>query len=148
MMIDIERNQDIGVLIKFINDRLDALANKHLKQFDLTLSQVRVIAYLHSQHGQVSSQKDIQRHLKVAHPTVVGLLNRLESKGFIVCERDANDRRMKNISLTPKEAQVRAYMERSKNEMERQMMRGLDEAKVAQLRRLLATVYKNIENSS
>ena len=139
--------EDIGVLIKLIHDRLDAFANKHLKQFDLTLSQVRVLDFLRSRQGQVSSQKDIQDHLMVSHPTVVGLLSRLEGKGFIACETDARDRRMKNVSLTAKEATVNEFMEHSKDEMERRLMAGLSEAEVALLRRLLSVVYRNVQGT-
>lgn len=139
--------QDVGVLIKLIHDRLEVLANKHLKQFDLTLSQIRVLGFLRDRQGGVSSQKDIQAYLKVSHPTVVGLLNRLESKGFVVCEIDANDRRMKNVSLSQKEARIGAYMEASKDEMERMLMKGLDGTEIALLRRLLRVVYRNIEEA-
>ena len=62
---------DVGYLIKRINDKLAARADAELKQFNLTMSQCRVFLYLSSRDGQ-ATQKEIETFLDVAHPTGLG----------------------------------------------------------------------------
>lgn len=50
---------DVGYLIKRINDKLAARADAELKQFNLTMSQCRVFLYLSSRGGQ-ATQKEIE----------------------------------------------------------------------------------------
>ena len=64
---------DVGYLIKRINDKLAVRADAELKQYHLTMSQGRVFLYLSSRGGQ-ATQKEIETFLGVAHPTVVGIV--------------------------------------------------------------------------
>ena len=75
---------DVGYLIKRINDKLAVRADAELKQFNLTMSQCRVFLYLSSRGGQ-ATQKEIETFLDVAHPTVVGLVSRMEQNGYVTC---------------------------------------------------------------
>ena len=75
---------DVGYLIKRINDKLAVRADAELKQYHLTMSQGRVFLYLSSRGGQ-ATQKEIETFLGVAHPTVVGLVSRMEQSGYVTC---------------------------------------------------------------
>ena len=68
--------KDIGYYIKRINDKLKAGFDAYLCDVDLTSSQARVIEYVYWNGGMVT-QKEIEVFLDVAHPTVVGIVNRL-----------------------------------------------------------------------
>ena len=70
-------NDDIGHLIKIVDEQLKKRFDKDLQKFDLTLSQMRVLWFLKSKGGR-TSQKDIEDFLQVSHPTVVGLISRLK----------------------------------------------------------------------
>ncbi|UKI15126.1 MAG: hypothetical protein L6V85_04040 [Clostridiales bacterium] len=50
--------------------------------------------------GGKSMQKDVETYLEVSHPTVVGLLSGLESRGLVSCVFDSDDKRMKSVYLT------------------------------------------------
>ena len=65
--------KDVGYLIKYINDKLKVKADAELKQYNLTLTQSRVFAFLNSCGGQ-ATQKEIEVFLEVSHPTVVGIV--------------------------------------------------------------------------
>ena len=67
------QNDDIGFLIKIIAECFDKMANQNLKQFDLTLSQGRILKYMSERIGEKTSQKDIEDYFDVTHPTVIGI---------------------------------------------------------------------------
>ncbi len=89
---------DVGYLIKSINDKLKVRADAELKQYHLTMSQSRVLVYLRSRGGQ-ATQKEIETFLDVAHPTVVGLVSRMEQNGYVTCW-PCEDGRNKYVKLT------------------------------------------------
>ncbi len=138
------KKSDIGCLIKLISDRMRTLGDADLKQYDLTFSQVRILSYLH-RYGPEATQKDIESYLDVAHPTVVGLVSRLEKNGFVECHTDARDRRNKMVRLTPKADEIKSKVDEKKKQNEQQMAKGLSGEELEELVRLLKQVYSNIE---
>lgn len=139
-------NDDIGFLIKRISDCIQKTANQHLKQFDLTLSQARILLYLRGRKGIKTSQKDIEDDFQVTHPTVIGILNRLEGKGFVKSEIDSEDKRVKNIYLTEKVTAVYSAMDDFEKTTEERLLQGLTNGRIQELRLLLKSVYKNIQD--
>jgi DNA-binding MarR family transcriptional regulator len=53
-----------------------------------------------------STASEIAKQVELSPSTVVGILDRLERAGLISRERDANDRRIVNVWLTPDGAQL------------------------------------------
>ena len=140
-------SDDIGLLIKIITECIDRIANQNLKQFDLTLSQGRILLYLRERIGIKTSQKDIEDYFDVTHPTVIGILDRLESKGFIGSEFDSEDRRVKNVHLIPeKEISVYYAMDDFKKTLEQKLLRGLTDVQIKELQSLLKLILNNLQN--
>lgn len=74
----------------------------------LTAAQVRVmrdIAELEQRGVPEINQKDLEKRAHVTHPTMTGLLHRLESKGFVRTMPSPTDRRYKKIVSTEKARQ-------------------------------------------
>lgn len=136
---------DVGLLIKGIHEQLEKRANLMLRQFDLTLTQTRVLFYLHDHQGEKTTPKDIEDYFGVTHPTVVGLLQRLEGKGFIVSEPDEGDRRCRVVRLAADGPLDRVLCKMPPESMEPMLTRGLTPAEIAQLRRSLEIVYQNVQ---
>ena len=61
--------------------------DQQFQEMELTAMQSYVLRYLHDRAGEVVYPKDIEQRFHLTHPTVSGLLARLEVKGFIVCAR-------------------------------------------------------------
>ena len=74
----------IGCLLKMITDKIKIQADANLAQHDLTLTQSRVLGYL-ARNGGTATQKEIEGFLQVSHPTVAGVIGRMEQKGFVSC---------------------------------------------------------------
>lgn len=67
---------------------------------DITLPQLVALQAVVAEEGL--STRDIAQRVHVSSSTLVGVIDRLESKGFIVRQRDANDRRLIHIVPTEK----------------------------------------------
>lgn len=133
----------IGYLIKGINDKLKVRADVDLKEFDLTLTQSRVMGFLTDNGGQ-ATQKEIEVFLGVTHPTVVGVVSRMEQKGFVVSWLDEKDKRNKNVKLTDKANAVGAGMDRQVEAMETMLVASLSAEEVEQLKDMLWVMYNNL----
>ena len=84
-----EEDLDVGFLLKRISTAIVRNADQGFKP--ITLSQMRVMMYIAHQQGHACCQKDIEARFGVAHPTVVGLLKRLEAKGLVVTSMSEKD---------------------------------------------------------
>ena len=138
------RKRDIGYLIKNINDKLKAKADADLKHYNLTLAQSRVLTFLHFNGGQ-ATQKEIEVFLDVSHPTVVGIVSRMEQNGHVISWIDENDKRNKIVKLTEAAEALSMDMEHDISENERKMLASVSAEDIEQLRELLLAVYKNLE---
>ena len=72
-----------------------ALASK-----GLTMSQLTVLHVLYNTADNEMTLKELEKHLQVAQSTVVGIINRLQQKGFIESYSSAEDKRVKIVSMT------------------------------------------------
>lgn len=133
---------DVGYLIKRINDKLAARADAELKQFNLTMSQCRVFLYLSSRGGQ-ATQKEIETFLDVAHPTVVGLVSRMEQNGYVTCW-PCEDGRNKYVKLTPQAEAIDKDMQENMHANEEMLLAPLSPEEREQLRDLLLTVAEHL----
>ena len=133
---------DVGYLIKSINDKLKVRADTELKKYHLTMSQSRVLVYLRSQGGQ-ATQKEIETFLDVAHPTVVGLVSRMEQNGYVTCW-PCEDGRNKYVKLTPQAEAIDKDMQRNQLENEERLLAPLSPEDRERLRDLLLTVAEHL----
>lgn len=134
----------LGFQFKQIHDALESHLNRNLKKQNLTMSQMNVLWFLFEHRNEIITQKDIEKFLSLKHPTVVGIIKRMECKGFIESTTNAEDRRYRNITLTDKAFEVKQDMEKSRNIMEARLAYGLTEDQIDMLNILLGKVYKNI----
>ena len=97
-----DRKNQIGYLIKKLHIQTECTMAHAVKEMGLTPSQTMAIGYLRHHTDQEISPIDLSRHFDISHPTVVGILKRLEEKNYITLERSKTDSRKKIIVLTDK----------------------------------------------
>ena len=136
--------KDIGYLIKNINDKLKVKADADLKHSNLTLAQSRVLAFLDRRGGQ-ATQKEIEVYLEVSHPTVVGIISRMEQNGHLKCWVDETDKRNKIVALTEQAKALGKEMEQQILSNEKKLLASLSEADNKKLKQMLLTMYNNLE---
>ena len=138
------REINVGNLIKIISDKLRMRADADMVEHNLTLSQCRVHAYL-NRHGGEATQKEIEVYMEVSHPTVVGIISRMEKAGHVVTCTDENDKRNKIVRLSEESRAMGYEIEKTIHAREQAMLDGLSETEVSELRRMLEVVYQNLD---
>lgn len=136
---------DIGFLLKVIQENTERHANQIFKPVDLTSSQVRVLKFLRDRGETPVSQKEIEEYLHVSHPTVVGIVQRLEHKGFVRTDFSGQDKRQKYVYRTEREEELFRQMSSSQGELESLLTKDMSEEQIRELRELLKIVYDNVK---
>ena len=143
-------DNDISLLIKKISEDINKKCNNDLKAWGITLSQVRILGYVkfRQEDGLLTSQKDIENHFEVSHPTVVGVLNNLKEKGLITTSADENDKRIRRVFVTPKENEFHSYITKTTLETNTQLLYGISFEEQQVLLKLLQKIKKNIQKGN
>lgn len=90
-----------GPRLKMLHYCTDQAITNALTEMDLTAAQGHIMGFL-SRRAEAPCPKDIEEVFHLSHPTVSGLLNRLEKKEFIALRPDPSDKRCKRIYILPK----------------------------------------------
>lgn len=114
-----------------------------LAKMELTSAQGRIIGYLAHQK-QPPCARDIEEVFQLSHPTVSGLLSRLEKKGFIRLEPDSDDRRCKRVVLLPKGNACNEVIRQQIQENESRVVLGFTEAEKEQFLSYLQRAMDNM----
>ena len=94
-----------------------------MESMDLTAVQGHIMAYLaHAQ--QPPCPRDLEAEFHLTHPTVSGILSRLEQKGFVELRTDPEDRRCKRIFILEKGWQCHEVMHQTIQANERRIVDG------------------------
>ncbi len=117
-----------------------------LEKMDLTAAQGRVMGYLAHQ-AQPPCPRDVETEFQLSHPTVSGLLQRLEQKGFIELRPDPDDRRCKRIYILPKGWECHDVMHTTIQENERRIVEGFSPEEQEQFAALLQRAITNMGGS-
>jgi DNA-binding MarR family transcriptional regulator len=78
------------------------MAEHYTKAYDLSPARVVIVMALAATKGHTLPQAQIGRKLSVSLGNLTALLASLEASGLVKRRADAGDRRVTNISLTPK----------------------------------------------
>jgi len=138
--------QPIGFIIKLINDSIVAQVNLFLKPYEVTLRQLRILGYLHDNKDKLVTQKELEEELQVSHPTVVGILQRLEKKGLIKTFLNPNKKTMKIVTLIEYEAELFKNINKEKEEFENKLLAGFTDDEKVQLEEFLIRLHRNINS--
>ena len=135
-----------GHMLRVLHWCTDQTMTGALAQMDLTAAQGHIMGYLaHSPNPPCS--RDIEEAFQLSHPTVSGLLSRLEKKGFIEFRPDEKDRRCKRIHMLPKGQACIELMHRTIRENEERIVQGFSDAEKAQFASLLERAISNMGGS-
>ena len=114
-----------------------------LETMELTGAQGHIMAYL-AHAKEPPCPRDLEAEFRLTHPTVSGLLSRLEQKGFIELRTDPEDRRCKRIYVLPKGQQCHELMHQTIQKNEQRMTEGFTEEERAVFTDLLERAIRNM----
>ena len=136
----------IGFIIKLINDSILVQVNSFLKPYAVTLRQLRILGYLHDNKDKLVTQKELEEELQVSHPTVVGILQRLEKKGLIKTFLNPNKKTMKIVTLIEYEAKLFKNINTEKEKFENKLLAGFTDDEKVQLEEFLIRLHRNVNS--
>ena len=137
----------MGHYFKVIQIRMEHFMNQQLQALDLTASQGQIIGYL-THAKEPPCARDLEEFFRLSHPTVSGLLSRMESKGFVEIRPDERDKRIKRIYLLEKGLACSRQIAQSIEENETRMIRGFSEEEAEQFLSLLRRAIDNMSDDA
>lgn len=141
---------DLGFKIKIISKLLTQNITNSITSLDLTSSQARVLGYLccRTQRQEKVYPRDIERDFRFTHPTVSGLLQRLETKGYLSSEPSAEDRRCKQILVTKRALEANQQVLDQLAASEQRLVSDMSSEEINQLKNLLDRMIQNLSASN
>lgn len=132
-------------MIKMIADRMKADGDARLKTYNMTFVQSMVLRHLKLHEGK-ATQKQLEDDFRVSHPTIFGIIARMENNGLIRSYTDCNDRRQKIIEMSEAGYAMEETIHSDIMERDRKLVDGLSEQEVAELNRMLEIIYRNLQS--
>ena len=137
----------IGPRLRKLDQLITQIINRAFGAMDLTTTQSHILRYLSENEGSVIYPKDIEKRFGLTHPTVSGVLQRLEAKQYIVCSPDPDDRRYKRVALTDRARRQQQSICLFFSELEQSLVRGMTPDEVQTFIRLLELASENLTQS-
>lgn len=137
------KHKHFGHLLRILHWCNDQSMSSALSKMELTSSQGQIMGYL-VHRKEPPCARDIEEEFHMSHPTVWGLLDRLEKKGFIEFRPDAQDRRCKRIYILEKGRECQALMHQTILDNEARLVQGFTEAEKEQFYGYLRRAITNM----
>ena len=135
-----------GHLLRILHWCADQSMTNALAAMDLTAAQGHIMGYLARRKGP-PCPRDIEEEFQLSHPTISGLLGRMEKKGFIELRADPRDRRCKRVYVLDKSRACNEKMHQTIRSNEERMVQGFTEEEKAQFTALLERAIANMGGS-
>ncbi len=113
--------------LKRISDRMAHDTRKFFKQIDLDVEPSWHLVFKLLKEYEILTMVEIAQQLGYTHPSMVVMLKKMTAKGYIVSEKDANDKRKLNIKLTQKSFDLLPELEKIWNSCEDAIYKMLKE---------------------
>lgn len=110
-----------GPRFRALHSCVDQAMTAALAQMGLTASQGHIMGFL-SRSPSPPCPHDIEQAFQLSHPTVSGLLNRLEKKEFIALRPDPDDKRCKRVYILPRGEACNQHMHETMDKIENQIV--------------------------
>ena len=104
---------------------VDKVAAHILEPYGLSLAQYKILSYLYGKEPGTATTGELEKYFQMSHSTSVGLLNNLESSGFIRREKIPEAGRNKVIFLSEKAAAIQQDLDAAGDQIERKFTERL-----------------------
>lgn len=143
-MENIQKDEDILLLIKFLSKALDADFDKRLSEYGLTVTQGRTLFYITRQNCKknVVHQNDIEKQFNLSKSTVSGLIDRLVKKGLI---KRVNDSRYVELVPTEEGISIVSHFHNNRQKVVEKLTKGLSPETVEEMKGNIKLLIKNVK---
>ena len=132
-----------GHMARVLHCAVSQSMTEALGAMELTSAQGRIIGYL-AHRAQPPCAKDIEAEFHLSHPTVSGLLSRLEKKNFIEFRPDEKDGRCKRIYILPKGWDCNERISKTIQENEARIVQDFSQEEKAQFADFFVRAVRNM----
>ena len=136
---------DILIKIRQIVRSVDIESKKIQREYGVSIPQVLCLSFLHRSPNYQSTQGEIRRFLNLNSSTVSGIINRLESKGYLARLPKSGDRRVANIALTSAGDNLLSSIPTLLHEQLSDKLQRLDQAELKKVEQSLNTLIHLLE---
>ena len=141
------RERSLSGYLRALANALSQQLGQNVEALGLTPAQgmfLHRIWYRQEVLQQPTCAKDLEQFFSLRHSTVSGILQRMETAGFLTFEVSALDRRRKRICLTQKARDAHAQPERLIQKNDAQLTADMTEEEKLEFRRLLKLAAKSM----
>ena len=135
-----------GREVQNVANHFRRLGDENLLKEGITITQLRVIAYISRQSPDTVYQKDLEEHFHIRRSSVTGLLQNMEKSGILERSPSETDARVKIVTLTEKgkalDEKLRSYIQG----LEAELMKGFDAREKEQMRIFLLRMLENLDS--
>ncbi len=144
-MLPIDKDKPLGYKLKLINLALINSVDAKLKPLGLTFSQINLLSYLEDEcRGEPVNLKSIENYFRLTHPTVIGIVGRLEKKGFVTTETDPGDKRCTLVTASIDASKTWKTVKKHREKMDSVLQKNMSEKEKKQLNTLLDKILENL----
>ncbi len=115
-------------------------ADRFLREFNITQPQYNVLRILRGAGPEGLCRNEISERMVAATPDMSRLLDRMEKSGWIVRERDENDRRQVSTFITDSGMELLAIIDSPFHKQVHQLFEGVKSADLKVLLEVLAQI--------
>jgi MarR family transcriptional regulator, transcriptional regulator for hemolysin len=144
MSINMDRNRQLGFLLKDVSRRYTRRFEERAQALSLTLPQCRALAYLENNEGV--SQKRLAELTELDPMTLVRILDRMEADGWVQRRFDPADRRAHTLWLTSQARPVLDHIGQLIADTRAEALHGLSNEERARLVELLERLHSNLSS--
>ena len=138
----------LGPRIKRVNNVLDFWRTQDMERLGLTSTQGYLRGWLTRNADRSVTPSELGRSFRLSQPTISGILQRLEAKGFVTMEADPNDRRRKYVRTTERAAECHQQIISNFRDMERRLAAPLSAEEQETLVVLLDRMIDGLEQDA
>lgn len=118
--------------------------NKEFDYYELTASQARILGFI-THSSECVCSRDVENHFDLTHPTVNGIIKRLEAKGMVYSEQSKSDKRVRNLYITEKAKLLDKKIQKLICDNENKIIATLSEDEQKVLLELLKKMYHKLK---
>jgi DNA-binding MarR family transcriptional regulator len=139
------REEELFVNLMRTTEALRGKTVELLKDYELSSVQYNTLRILRGAGEEGLICNEISERLITKDSDITRLLDRLEKRGFIMRERDPNDRRHVITKITKKGLEVLAKIDRPLSDLHKQQLGHLGDALIEQLNALLILARSQVK---
>lgn len=139
-MVHYDFEESVGYWLSIAAGAMQQAINDELSKHGITYRQFQVIGWL-VHEGEELTQAELAAKMAIEPPTLVGLLDRMESQGWIVRVACPDDRRKKLVRMAPAAEAVWGTMVETLFRVRAKATARLTAEQVESLKEILRTVH-------